>query len=271
MSISSGSVFNPAGTSLGVNLSFTKFMFVVPRRDDEAVGTRIRTAGSTIARGFFNDFEADGARDTQPHETIQFLVAQGDRQPDSGIAAARYVVQVSGKYRPRLQEVETELRRRVADVAEVLSVDGAERAPRYTSAELYDYAYRPALERRQGRTARNAIILPLSKTDEWWAKSSLDRHAYFYPHVDEGSGCPVNGHAQSAQEGIGAIFRRLYHNPDGYQRRGQFDFVTYFECEDAHLDTFERVHRALRDTARNPEWLYVQEGPLWRGHRVLKW
>jgi hypothetical protein len=81
----------------------------------------------------------------------------------------------------------------------------------------------------------------------------------------------VHGHVQAAQDGIPTIYRRLYHNPDGYQRRGEFDFVTYFECEDQHVETFERVHHALRDTARNPEWRYVREGPLWRGRRVLRW
>ena len=40
---------------------------------------------------------------------MQFLVADGEVQPDSAISAARYVVQVNGKYRPRLLEVENEL------------------------------------------------------------------------------------------------------------------------------------------------------------------
>jgi hypothetical protein len=258
-------------SATGTNLAFTKFVFVIPRRDDEAVSARLRAAGGIIARGFFNDFDADGSRDGQPHETIQFLVGEVHHHADSGVEAAPYVVQVSGKYRPRLLEIEQELRRRVGDVAEVLSLEGAERAPRYTSAEMFDFAYRPAVPRRSGRVVPNAIILPLSKTTQWWEKPSLDRHAYFYPHVDGSSGCPVHGHVRAAQDGIPTLYRRLYHNPDGYQRRGEFDFLTYFECEDDHMVTFERVHQALRDTARNPEWRYVREGPLWRGRRVLRW
>lgn len=261
----------PQGPAPGANLAFTKFMFVVPRRDDEALGARLRTAGSLIARGFFNDFDADGTRDSQPHETIQFLVADGNGHADSGIGAATYAVQVSAKYRPRLAEVEEDFRRRLGDAAAVLSLDGAVRDPRYTSADLFDYAYRRAVPRRSGRIARNAIILPLSKTHEWWEKSSLERHAYFYPHVDDNSGCAVHGHALAAQEGIPTIYRRLFHNPDGYERPREFDFVTYFEYEDEHAETFDRIHQALRDTARNPEWRYVREGPLWRGSRVLKW
>lgn len=115
------------------------------------------------------------------------------------------------------------------------------------------------------------FVLPISKTPEWWQLSSLERHTSFYPHVDSGSGCPVHGHARTAQDGISTIFRRLYHNPDGYERPGEFDFITYFECEDDHIQTFCKVHEGLRDTARNPEWRYVKEGPLWRGHRVLRW
>ena len=256
----------------GVNLAFTKFIFIIPRREDDVMAGRLRTTGSIVARGFFNDFDVDGSRDAQPHETIQFLIADGNTATaDSGVEAAPYVIQVSAKYRARLAEVELELRRRLGNAAAVLSLDGAERAPRYSSAEMFDFAYRKAVPRRSGRVSRNAIILPISKTTEWWQTPSLERHAFFYPHVDPNSGCPVHGHARAAQDGIPTLYRRLYHNPDGYQRRGEFDFVTYFECEDEHVPTFERVHSALRDTARNPEWQYVREGPLWRGRRVLRW
>src|SRR6186713_1626868 len=122
------------------NLSFTRFIFIVPKREDEPFLTRLRSAGSAIARGFFNDFDAEGARENQPLESMQFLVAEGDVHPDSPITAARYVVQVSGKYRPRLLEVETDLKRRVGEGASFLSLEGAERAPRYTSAELHEFA-----------------------------------------------------------------------------------------------------------------------------------
>ena len=270
--------FSPSGNNLGANLSFTKFLFIVPRAYDDAAGTRLKGIGSLISRGFFNDFDADGARDLQPHETIQFLLAEGDRLEDLAppvgprrLMAARYALQVCGKYRPRLQEVEAELRRRLGDAGEVIALDGAERTPRYTSSELYDYAYRRAAARTSGRHARNAFVLPVRKNAEWWQKPALERHAYFYPHVDSSTACHVNGHARTAEAGIETIFRRLFHNPDGYSRPGEYDFITYFECDDPHVETFERIHRALRDTTKNPEWRYVEEGPLWRGKRVLRW
>jgi hypothetical protein len=141
--------------SQGANLSYTKFLFILPRKDDEAFQARLRAAGGVIARSFFNDFDADGSREGQQRETIQFLVAEGEAAAVSGLLAARYVVQVCGKYRPRLVEVEQELRRRLGDGAEVLALEGAERAPRYTSAEMFEFAYRPALPRRPGRAAPN--------------------------------------------------------------------------------------------------------------------
>jgi hypothetical protein len=254
----------------GPSLAFTRFLFVVPRADDEAFRTRLRTAGSAIARGFFNDFEADGSRETPAHEAIQFLVAEGTRHPDSAITASPYVVQVRGNYRPRLGDVEAELRRRLGD-AELLAIDGAERPPRYTNHELHEFALRPAAVRRPGRASTHALLLPIRKTAEWWSMPSLERSVLFYPHVDARTGTQARGHVLSAAEGIPALFRRLYHNPDGYQREGEYDFLAYFECTGRDLETFTRVHRALQDTAQNPEWRYVQEGPLWVGLRVLRW
>jgi len=69
----------------------------------------------------------------------------------------------------------------------------------------------------------------MSKTSAWWEKTVLERHSYFYPHHADATGAPVKGHAKAAEAGIKTIFRKLYHNPDGYQRAGEFDFVTYFE------------------------------------------
>jgi hypothetical protein len=252
------------------NLTFAKFLFVRPHHDEEAVRARVKSAGAAIGRGFFNDFDADGARDAQPQETIHFLTASSYVRGD-GLAAAQYVVQISGNYRPRLLDVEKEMRRRIGGDAILTALDGALRAPRYTSAEMYAYAYQAALPRTSGRITRNAIILPINKHRAWWEKPALDRHIYFYPHVDHASGCPVKGHARAAEPGISSIFRRLYHNPDGYERADEFDFISYFECADEHLPVYDRICQALRDERQNPEWRFVTEGPEWRGRRVLRW
>jgi hypothetical protein len=256
---------------VSTNLTFTKFLFVVPLLDEAATELRIRNAGSNISRGFFNDFDADGTREVRPQETIQFLTADVPSEGRHGLGAARYVVHLSANYRPRLEEVMGELKRRVAGCADVIVIDGAERIPRYTTAEMHNYAYKPAQARLSGRVAPNAIIVPMNKTSAWWEKTPLERHAYFYPHQEDSTSYPVKGHAQAAEAGISKIFRKLYHNPDGYQRQGEFDFVTYFECTDENLPVFDQICRALRDERQNPEWKYVLEGPEWRGKRVLRW
>jgi hypothetical protein len=264
-----GNGFGFAGNHLGVNLAYTKFLFVTPLRDDETTRVKLRAAAGIVARGFFNDFEAEG-RDTPPHETIQFLLRA--ELPDSAAspAGAPYALQVCSKYRPRLKDTETELRRRIADFAEVTSLKGAVRVPQYTSAEMYAYAFKGAQPRASGRVQRNVIIIPISKSKEWWDKAALDRQTYFYPHADR-SGTHVKGHARAAEAGISTISRKLYYNPDGQAREGEWDFVTYFECADEHLATFDRICEALRDVRQNPEWRYVTEGPEWRGRRVLRW
>src|SRR6185503_9136421 len=58
------------------NLTYTKFIFVLPLQEDAATLARIRAAGSNVSRGFFNDYDADGTREVQPQETIQFLQAE---------------------------------------------------------------------------------------------------------------------------------------------------------------------------------------------------
>lgn len=267
------------GTSVGANLAYTKFLFVVARTDDDAHSARLRTAGGNIARSFFNDFDIDDSRESQAHpfETIQFFVRDGDLSEPSPpcvgpcINTARHLVQVSSKYRPRLQELEEELRRRMGDSADVMTLEGATRTPRYSSPEMVHYSSQGAPPRRSGRASRNAIIVPIRKTAEWWAMSPLERHAYFYPHVDVASACPVKGHAVAAEKGIPALFRRVYHNADGYGRPNEFDFVTYFECDDEALPVFDGVLQSLRAVDQNPEWRYVQEGPIWRGKRVMRW
>ena len=262
---------NDTSDRLSVNLSFTKFFFVTTRQNDVAADQRVRKAGGLIARGFFNDFDVSGARDSQPLETIQFLVTDRAQESADGLSSATYVAQVSTKYRPRLQDVETYLRRRLGEHASVRALDGAVRVPRYTSAEMHAYAYKAARSRESGRLMPNAIILPLSKTAAWWGMTTLDQHTYFYPHTDLATGTRRKGHAVAAEAGIPTIYRRLYYNPDGHDQENQFDFITYFECADPDLGTFDQVCHALRDEHQNPEWRFVVEGPEWRGGRVLKW
>jgi hypothetical protein len=264
------------GSGVSTNLAYTKFLFVIARADDGAHGARLRAAGGNLARGFFNDFDIDDARELQAQrfETIHFFVRDGGvpaQSPNPPFQRARHMVQVQSKYRPRLQEVEEELRRRIGDSAEVITLEGAVRNPRYSSPEMVHYSNKGAAPRRSGRLSRNAIVVPIRKSSAWWQKSTLERHTFFYPHIDHASAAPVRGHALAAEKGIPCLFRRVYHNPDGYERKDEFDFVTYFECDDESLPVFDQVLNSLRDFHQNPEWRYVEEGPIWRGRRVLRW
>ncbi|MGE3274456.1 MAG: hypothetical protein AB7O67_05055 [Vicinamibacterales bacterium] len=270
---------NGNGQAAGANLAYTKFLYVIPRDDDDAAGTRMRAVGEVVARGFSNDFDTEGSGAAQVFETVQFLVRDGDPEPPAEGAAfegpclsrARYVVQVCSKYRPRLEELAEDLRRRLGDAFEVGAIDGAVRQQRYSSLEMQQHLQRTAPSRRSGRVARNAIIVPIRKTAAWWAMDPLERNTYFYPHVDPSAGCPVRGHAGAASAALPHLHRRIYYNPDGYGRAGEFDFITYFECEDPGLPAFDEALAQLRDPASNPEWRFVEEGAVWKGKRVLRW
>lgn len=255
--------------ALGVNLVHTKFLFVTPRDDEDPTRAAVLAAGRAVARGFVNDFDANDGRASQTLETIQFFVCDHPEACEAGVRSASYVAQVSAKYRERLVEAEAGLRRRLKGFASLRVLDGAVQAPRYTSAEMYEVADKHAVGRQSGETMPNVIVAPMSKTKDWWQLTAMERQSYFYPHRNGGK--PTKGHALSAEHGVSTIVRRVYHNPDGYQRPNQFDFVTYFECSDEHLSTFDTIRGALRDQDQNPEWRFVIEGPEWRGRRVWKW
>ncbi len=255
-----------------LNLGYTRFLFVRGCRDDETTRLKLKAAGDGIARGFLNGFEREGASSDAPAiETVQFLSLNGMGIDASTGHPARYAVQVNSRYRPRLDELEKELRRRVGTAGDVEILEGCIQAPQYTSASMAAWAYDQARQHGTGRAMPNAIILPIRKTAAWWAMPELERHQYFYPHYDQRTGRCVPGHAAIGRDAVRHIYRRLYYNPHGPGRPGEWDFVTYFECEDKDLPLFDETLEALRDVSRNPEWRYVEEGPIWRGRRVLRW
>ena len=260
---------------LGANLAYTRFFFVRPAQLDDAVRQRLRGVGDQLGRAFFNVFDVEGGgTDAPPHEMIQFLSINGfgvDKSASDTLAIATHVAQVTSKYRPSLNDAEKELRRRVGDLAEITTLSGAVRVPQYTSIDMYAWAYSQAKARSSGRGTQNAIVLPIRKTPEWWAMPAMERHHYFYPHHDRHGGKCVAGHAELGRAAAPKIFRRVFYNPDGEGREGEWDFITYFECSDEDLALFDDTLDAMRDVSRNPEWRFVEEGPIWRGRRTLRW
>jgi hypothetical protein len=96
----------------------------------------------------------------------------------------------------------------------------------------------------------------------------MHRESFFLPRYDAQERLVAKGHALAAAAGIPYIVRRNVHAPDGYGRERNYDFVPYFEFAEEHVPIFRAVMAALRDTAQNPEWAYVREGPEWWGRRV---
>ena len=119
---------NGNGT-LGANLMYSKFLFVTLGRDDVKARARIREAGACIGRGFLNEFHGDGTPSARSNETIQFLVAPTIRRCSDGLLSAGFVAHLTTKYRPRLDEMQAELDRRLGNIASVRAIDGALQTP----------------------------------------------------------------------------------------------------------------------------------------------
>jgi hypothetical protein len=112
------------------------------------------------------------------------------------------------------------------------------------------------------------VVTPQNKTAAWWAMDWMQRESFFLPRYNALARLVAKGHALAAAAGIPYIVRRNVHAPDHYGREGNYDFVPYFEFAEEHAAIFRAVMAALRDTAQNPEWAYVREGPEWWGRRV---
>jgi hypothetical protein len=148
---------------------------------------------------------------------------------------------------------------------------GVIRPPSYTGNAMYAYAYRHQAVQQPGPRMPNAFLLPMSKSAAWWAKDWMERHTYFLPSFDDAGRTRSDGHARVAAAGVPCLMRRTYQSQLRPAPPGGYDFMTYFECADADVPTFHAVCAALRDTARNPEWRFVSEGPMWQGRRVASW
>ena len=126
--------------------------------------------------------------------------------------------------------------------AAVWALRGTTSNTRYTNrAEV------AALEARQeglGRAAaRKAALIPIRKTEAWWALAQDERRAI----LEEQS-----HHIAIGLEYLPAIARCLYHSRELAE---PFDFLTWFEYAPEHADYFERLVDRLR---ASEEWRYVE-------------
>lgn len=101
-----------------------------------------------------------------------------------------------------------------------------------------------------------AVLIPIRKTPAWWALAQDERQAHFAAASRE-------NHASIGQRYAAKIHRRLYH-ASYFDDLPEYDFLTYFEFEEKDRMIFKSLLRELRDTAKNPEWHYVdRECEIW--------
>jgi len=115
------------------------------------------------------------------------------------------------------------------------------------------YAARAELDelaRRQPSLARSeaicAALIPIRKSQAWWAMAQDERLALFA------------GHNAIGLDALPGIARRLLHcrDLDAADRGSEtFDFLTWFEFAPADMPIFDSLLRRLRATA---EWSFVE-------------
>jgi hypothetical protein len=113
--------------------------------------------------------------------------------------------------------------------------------PRYSHRTELDAlgAVQEGLGRKQ---ATRAALIPISKSEAWWAMAQDERRAI----LEEGS-----RHIAIGLEYLPGVARRLHHGRDLGEA---FDFLTWFEYAPEDADAFETLVRRLR---RTPEWRHV--------------
>jgi hypothetical protein len=214
------------------------------------------------------------AEPTASGGTIAFLrrhAATAGVIVDEDVLEAQIVVHVSSDRPDVVDAFCSEAARFLSTAGRVRLLRGSVRARSYTGAAMNRWAYERAAVQKPGVETPNAFLLPLRKLASWWDKDWMERHTYFLPTYDGQGRMTSQGHALAAEEGIACLLRRTYRAAQEPAEAGEYDFVTYFECADRDVPVFHRVCGALRDTARNPEWRFVQEGPTWHGRRVESW
>ena len=189
--------------------------------------------------------------------------------PHPAMMDADGLIRLEGEASEPLMRYEEGLRALLDDVGgSVETLTGVQRPRSYTSHAMTQYAYARAQQPGPGSAHPLGVVTPMNKNSQWWSMDWMHRESFFLPRYDAEENMVVKGHALAADAGIACITRRLVHAAEGYGSDGSYDFVGYFEFAEADADTFSAVMAALRDTAQNPEWAYISEGPEWWGRRV---
>jgi len=190
---------------------------------------------------------------------------------DDGLASADALVHVASAREATVAEFCAEAARLLGPAMRPVHLRGVVRPTSFTGNAMHEFAYAHQLTQRPGEVTPNAFLIPWIKTPEWWAKDWMERHTYFLPRYDDAGKMVSEGHALAAEAGVRCVTRRTYRSESHPAPAGSYDFVNYFECADADVQTFLGVCAALRDVAKNPERRFVREGPMWHGRRMASW
>ncbi len=90
--------------------------------------------------------------------------------------------------------------------------------------------------------ATRAALVPIRKSDDWWALAQDERRAIFEER---------SRHVTTGLAYLPRVARRLHHGRDLGE---PFDFLTWFEYAPEHASAFEELVSLLRETE---EWKYV--------------
>lgn len=221
--------------------------------------------------GLRNEFEPE---DGHPPDAVAYLrrvTAASADIADDQVLCADAVVHVASGAPGLVKEFCAELAYLLGPQITPRVLDGVVRPTKYTGNAMHDFAYARRVGQQSAAAMPNAFLVPMSKTAAWWDKDWMERHTYFLPRYDASGRMLNQGHVLAAAPGIPCLMRRTYWSEYEPAPPGAYDFITYFECADNDVPLFHEVCATLRDTARNPEWTFVREGPTWHGRRVASW
>lgn len=266
---------HPADLNLTTKVTgYQRFLFLcLPHRGADAkLATALDRLGEEMEN--MHDVGGDPSEEAFGRGRFQYLRAvtalSGERDlPHPAISKAHSLIRLEAASLEPLLRYEAGLRTLIEPQGgAVETLAGVQKPRSYTSYAMTQFAYAPALPPRPGAQCPMGVVTPMNKTPAWWAMDWMHRESFFLPRYDPQERLIAKGHALAAEAGIPSITRRLVHAPNGYGRKGSYDFVGYFEFAEEHVSTFRAVMAALRDAAQNPEWAYVREGPEWWGRRV---
>ena len=266
---------HPADLNLSPEvIGYQRFLFIclAPSRADGALADALDALGKGMEN--MHDVAGYPSEDACQRGRFQFLRAEPTLSaardlPHPAILSAHALIRLEGATLEPLLRYEEGVRKLIEPRGGTIeTLAGVQRPRSYTSYAMTQFAYVPALAPQPGAACPMGVVTPQNKTAAWWAMDWMHRESFFLPRYDAQERLVAKGHAWAAAAGIPYIVRRNVHAPEQYGREGNYDFVPYFEFAEEHAPIFRAVMAALRDTAQNPEWAYVREGPEWWGRRV---